>query len=371
VIFRALACDYDGSLATHDRIGSEALRALVRAREAGLRLILVTGRVFFELIRVCERLDLFDVVVAENCGILYFPGSGTIRNLAHPSPSELLSELERRALFFRVGRTIVDMARSDAEHARQALTATQTRMDLVFNRGSLMLLPPGISKGTGVRGAMQALGLTGHEVLALGDAENDLDFFEVCDWRACPENAVAELKQHADWVFPGVNGAAIAHAIVEDILPGRLAVARSPRHQLMIGWATRSGELVEVPERDVNVLIQGDPVSGKSWLAGLLAERLVERRYGVCVIDPEGDYSGLAALPGTSWSDVADGGAVMEALQRFEQEPGASSCWISRSWTTRRRSISSRRPSDASGNSDGSMRPPTGSSSTRPCTLVA
>jgi hydroxymethylpyrimidine pyrophosphatase-like HAD family hydrolase len=84
VIFRALACDYDGTLATHDRIGSEALRALLRAREAGLRLILVTGRVFFELIRVCERLDLFHVAVAENGGILYFPGSGTIRNLAPP-----------------------------------------------------------------------------------------------------------------------------------------------------------------------------------------------------------------------------------------------------------------------------------------------
>jgi hydroxymethylpyrimidine pyrophosphatase-like HAD family hydrolase len=28
VIFRALACDSDGTLATHDRIGSEVLRAL-------------------------------------------------------------------------------------------------------------------------------------------------------------------------------------------------------------------------------------------------------------------------------------------------------------------------------------------------------
>jgi hypothetical protein len=270
-----------------------------------------------------ERLELFDIVVAENGGILYFPGTGTIRNVAPPPPPELLGELERRSLFFRVGRTIVDMARSDAEHARQALMATQTRMDLVFNRGSLMLLPSGISKGTGVRSAIQALGLTGHEVLALGDAENDLDFFDACDWRACPENAVPELKQQADWVFPGENGTGIARAIVDHILPGRLAVARSARHQLMIGWATRSGELVEIPERDVNVLIQGDPVSGKSWLAGLLAERLVERRYGVCVIDPEGDYSGLASLSGASWSDIRDRHAVMRGLQRFEQEPGA------------------------------------------------
>jgi hydroxymethylpyrimidine pyrophosphatase-like HAD family hydrolase len=38
----------------------------VSSRSTGLRLILVTGRTFFEPIRVCERLDLFDAVVAEN-----------------------------------------------------------------------------------------------------------------------------------------------------------------------------------------------------------------------------------------------------------------------------------------------------------------
>jgi hypothetical protein len=59
VRFSALACDYDGTLALRDRIGPETLAALEHARRAGLRLILVTGRTFFELTRVFERLDLF------------------------------------------------------------------------------------------------------------------------------------------------------------------------------------------------------------------------------------------------------------------------------------------------------------------------
>jgi hydroxymethylpyrimidine pyrophosphatase-like HAD family hydrolase len=43
MIFRALACDDDGTLATHDRIAESTIGALRRAREAGLRLVLVTG----------------------------------------------------------------------------------------------------------------------------------------------------------------------------------------------------------------------------------------------------------------------------------------------------------------------------------------
>ena len=51
MIFRALACDYDGTLASQDRISPEVRVALERAREAGLRLVLVTGRTFFYLTR--------------------------------------------------------------------------------------------------------------------------------------------------------------------------------------------------------------------------------------------------------------------------------------------------------------------------------
>ena len=56
MIVRVLACDYDGTLASQDRIGPEARAALERAREAGLRLVLVTGRTFFDLTRVCDCL---------------------------------------------------------------------------------------------------------------------------------------------------------------------------------------------------------------------------------------------------------------------------------------------------------------------------
>jgi hydroxymethylpyrimidine pyrophosphatase-like HAD family hydrolase len=321
--FQALACDYDGTLTSDDRIGEQTLAALERARGAGLRLILVTGRSFFELIRVCERLDLFDAVVAENGGVLYFPTTGMMRDQAPSPPPRLLAELDRRGVPFQVGRVIVGTWRAEEPQVREALAALGVGMEIVYNRAALMLLPPGVSKGAGVEQAIRALGLSFHDVLALGDAENDLDFFTACGWTACPANAVPELKDRADWIFPGDNGASIAAAITGPILGGLLPVTRSPRHQVALGWSAETAQEVTIAERGINVLIQGDPLSGKSWLAGVLIERLLGRRYALCVIDPEGDYQVLAPLPGMTWTEVVDREDCESALARFDHDSQA------------------------------------------------
>jgi len=96
VRFVAPACDYDGTLPSQDHIGDEALAALESAHQAGLRLVLGTGRTFFDLTRVCERLDRFDGVVADNGAVVYFPRQGTIRDQAPPPPPRLLAELDHR-----------------------------------------------------------------------------------------------------------------------------------------------------------------------------------------------------------------------------------------------------------------------------------
>lgn len=324
MIVRALACDYDGTLASQDRIGPEARAALARAREAGLRLVLATGRTFFDLTRVCDCLELFDAVVAENGAVLYWPRSQTLRDQA-PAPSpRLLAELDRRGIAYKVGRVVVDTARTNEPSVREALEAAGVALDLVYNRASLMLLPHGVSKGTGVRQVIRDLGLSFHDVLGIGDAENDVDLFDACGFTACPANAVPALKTRADWVFPGENGAGVAQAITGPILNGTLDVSGSPRHQIQLGWAVETCEPVSIAARGVNVLIHGDPLSGKSWLAGALVERLVARRYAVCVLDPEGDYHVLARLPGVTWAEIRTEGALERLLARVEHDPAAS-----------------------------------------------
>jgi hypothetical protein len=262
-------------------------------------------------------------VVAENGAVLYFPRAGRLRDQAPPPPPRVLAELDHRGIFYQLGRVIVATARADETGVREALAATGVSLELVYNRSALMLLPQGVTKGTGVRQVIQELGLSPHDVLALGDAENDLELFEACGFRGCPADAVPMLREHADWVFPGENGRAVAAAITGPILAGELRADRSPRHRVELGWAPGTGARVTIPSCGVNLLVPGDPGSGKSWLAGALVERLHEQRYAVCVIDPEGDYRVLGQLPGVTWLEAGDHASVEQAIARFGSDPAA------------------------------------------------
>jgi hypothetical protein len=69
------------------------------------------------------------------------------------------------------------------------------------------------------------------------------------------------------------------------------------RYRLSLGTFD-DGSVLAFPVRGRNVLIAGDPQSGKSWVAGLASEQMILQGYSVCVIDPEGDYQTLEPLPG-------------------------------------------------------------------------
>ena len=78
--YRALATDYDGTLAEDGRVSSLTIQALERLRKSGRRSILVTGRELPELLGIFPRIELFDRVIAENGGLLYDPGDASDQN---------------------------------------------------------------------------------------------------------------------------------------------------------------------------------------------------------------------------------------------------------------------------------------------------
>ncbi len=324
MLVKLLACDYDGTLASEDRIAPAVLAALERARAAGVALVLVSGRTFFDLTRVCDRLELFDVVVAENGAVLYVPAAGVLRDQAPPPPPRLLAELARRGIPYERGRVVVGTPRAAEAQVRAVLDALGLDMDVVPNRGRLMLLPPGVSKGSGLRQVIRDLRLSFHDVLGIGDAENDLSLLDACGFTACPADAIPALQARVDWVLSGPDGDACAQAITGGILDGAVPVPASPRHRVQIGWSAATARPVTVPARGVDVLVQGDPLSGKSWLAGVLVERLAGARYSVCVVDPEGDYQILARLPGMTATEVRGEASLDRVLAPIEADPTAS-----------------------------------------------
>ena len=116
--FQALAVDYDGTLAHHGSVDEATVSALQRVRASGRRLLLVTGRELPSLFRAFAHTSLFDLVVAENGGLLYEPATGRERPLAEPPPEKLVGALRSagvaswKAKAFRCrssgGRALID-----------------------------------------------------------------------------------------------------------------------------------------------------------------------------------------------------------------------------------------------------------------------
>src|SRR5689334_919781 len=94
--YRALACDFDGTLAENDLVPEAVLEALRQVRATGRLLILVTGRELHDLLQVFPDVGQFHMVVAENGALVYSPEDGTVKLLAEPPPEAFVAALQAR-----------------------------------------------------------------------------------------------------------------------------------------------------------------------------------------------------------------------------------------------------------------------------------
>jgi HAD superfamily hydrolase (TIGR01484 family) len=218
---RALATDYDGTLASHGMVDASTLAALEQLKASGRRLLMVTGRELPDLRSVFPALDLFDAIVAENGALLYRPGRGE-QLLAPPAPAALVDDLRRRAVEpLAVGRAIVATLSANAETVAAAIAASAPSWRMIFNKDSVMVLPDGVDKASGLLAALDALGLAAADVAGVGDAENDQPFLAACGLSAAVANALPDLKAQVDLVTDGEEGAGVAW-LIGQMLDGSL-----------------------------------------------------------------------------------------------------------------------------------------------------
>lgn len=295
----AIALDYDGTIARGDVLDSSVREAIALARAKGVVVLLVTGRILDELRRVAGDLHFVDVVVAENGAVVHFPGSGHTSLLAPRMSETFVAELRRRSIPFGLGECLVDARASEAPRLLEAIRALQLPLVLIFNGGQVMTLPQGVSKATGLRAALDTLRLSARNTVAIGDAENDHELLRLAEVGVAVGWGSAALQRSADLVLPGSGPAAVAAYVRALALGGRLPVAPRARRRLRLGYRD-DGREFSLAVRGRNALIAGDARSGKSWVAGLFCEQLIMHGYCLCVIDPEGDYAPLEALPGVT-----------------------------------------------------------------------
>jgi len=213
-VIRALATDYDGTLATHGEVPAATLAALRRLKASGRKLIMVTGRELPDLQRVFPDLELFDAVVAENGALLWRPGGGEARQLAPSPPPAFIEALRAHRLEpLAIGRSIVATADEYAPIVEQAIRDLGLDWRTILNKDSVMALPAGVDKASGLAAALVELGLSADAVLGVGDAENDHAFLAVCGVSAAVANALPDLKATVDVVTPEAEGAGVAWLI--------------------------------------------------------------------------------------------------------------------------------------------------------------
>ena len=211
---QALATDYDGTLATHGLVDEATLAALARFRESGRRLILVSGRERDDLEKVFTRLDLFDRVVLENGALLYRPAERGEKTLAKRTPAAFVDELRKRGVDrISVGRAIVATWEPHETTALEVIRDMGLELEVIFNKGSVMILPTGVNKATGLAVALEEMGIAPRNVAAVGDAENDHAFLSFCGCAVAVANALPALKEKADLVTRGSHGAGVVELI--------------------------------------------------------------------------------------------------------------------------------------------------------------
>ena len=297
MIVHVFAGDYDGTIASHGQVAVATAQALSRVRESGRKLLLVTGRRLPDLRSVCPDADrMFDAIVAENGAVLYFPDTRETKVLGGPPEEALLEALRRRGVRFDVGASIIATDEPFAEAALAAVRETGVERTLVFNKGALMLLPGGITKGTGLDAALAAMQLSPHNTVCIGDAENDHVFLAISECGVAVANAIPALRDRADHVTHAANGDGVIEFIDEHLVNDCLGIIpRLPRHRLPIG-ETAEGEPVALAAHGTRLLIVGPSGSGKTTLTGALVERIVDAGRSALLIDPEGDYQTLSDL---------------------------------------------------------------------------
>jgi len=275
--------------------------------------VLVTGRELADLLSVFAQVELFDRVVAENGALLYTPSTREHQLLADAPPSQLVDELRRRHVDpLSVGRVIVSSREPHQSTVLEAIHGLGLEHQVIFNKGAVMVLPPGINKATGLSAALTELGLSPHNTVGIGDAENDHAFLSLCEASVAVANALPLLQERADLVTAGRAGDGVAE-LAEALLADDLAFLepKLARHHIDLG--TRDdGTKVTVAPYGVNMLIAGPSSSGKSTLVRGLVERLNDAGYQFCLIDPEGDYEGFDA--GASLGDDGRAPTVDEVL---------------------------------------------------------
>jgi len=301
--YMALACDYDGTIAKDGVVSQATIQSLERLAASGRSLILVTGRQLDDLLSVFDRIDIFRRVVAENGAVLYRPSTQETKLLADAPDPLLLEALRRKSVDpLWAGQCIIDTRQPHENTVLECIKALGLEHQVIFNKGAVMVLPAGVNKAFGLKAALAELEISAHNVVGVGDAENDNAFLSMCECAVAVANALPMLLERSTFCTRGARGEGVTE-LIEEILQDDLSsrdYLLSDKN-ILIGHTDDQAE-IKFAAYGRGVMIAGPSASGKSTTCLGIIERIDKAGYQYCLIDPEGDYGALDNV-------VTEGGA--------------------------------------------------------------
>jgi hydroxymethylpyrimidine pyrophosphatase-like HAD family hydrolase len=149
--------------------------------------------------RVFPQVELFDRVMAENGALLYRPADQSATPAGRTTTGAVRGGPARAR-----GRSVVGRPGDRGPWHPNETTVLEVirelglELEIVFNKGAVMVLPPGVNKASGLVAALAELGLSLHNSVGVGDAENDHAFLSLCEVSvAVAANALPALKEPA------------------------------------------------------------------------------------------------------------------------------------------------------------------------------
>jgi hydroxymethylpyrimidine pyrophosphatase-like HAD family hydrolase len=139
------------------------------------------------------------------------------------SPAQLAQKLaEAGAQPLSIGRAIIATREPYETVVLELIKKLGLELQVIFNKGAVMVLPSGVNKATGLSVALERIELAARDVVAIGDGENDHALLSASGIGVAVSNAVPMLKEHADFVTQGARGAGVIE-LIDRILATDLA----------------------------------------------------------------------------------------------------------------------------------------------------
>ncbi len=259
-----VATDLDGTLLNSQHELTPRTEAALRAALArGVQIVLATGKTRASAVDLIRRLDLKTPGVY-NQGLVLYDGAGAViyqraldpalaqqlidlaeakdytikayngestfvrahnRHTAfmsahHEPPGEAIGTLRHLPGAMPINKVVVV---DDPPRVREARALLSARFDSQIKLVQaipevLELLPPGASKGDGLRRLLEHLGNAPEHVMAIGDGENDIEMIELAGIGVAVGNAYHRLKAAADYVVASNDEDGVAEAIERFVL---------------------------------------------------------------------------------------------------------------------------------------------------------